>query len=336
MDARGHAPLPRAADLCSNDAMPSPAPPRPRTAFAAALAAVFLPGAARAAAVEIESRIGAGAWTRVPAVEARLGEPVALRVRPVAGGAVRWYRIVPDASTPYNNAVWPWDPGPYRWLGYAKIRYAREELGALRGRWEIAPEPAVGSRWFQAEVEAGGRVLASAGLEANDARGLSPEVLRVTFREGDDLVGHLSGFFEVPGVFGSVPYQVRNFIGVDCADVVMAAWSRANGKPIERDWNVAALARELPTVASTTLASGKPAARLRWDVDVRRGDLVVVRYRGGRQFAHVGALYADANRDGLLDPEDLVMHAGPHALRVSALSEGAFDGEVRILRPRPR
>ncbi len=295
--------------------------------------ACTVPAVARAQAVEIESRVGAGAWQRTRAVEARAGTPVSLRVAPSAGGTIRWYRIVPDASKPYNNAVWPWDPGPYRWLGYARIRYARSELEAFRGRWEIALDAAMGSRWFQAEVEAAGRIRASPGLERNDARGLSSEVLRVTLREGDDLVGWLTGFYGVPGVFGSVPYQVRNYVGVDCADVLMAAWALAGGRPIERDWNVVALTRELPLVAATTIATGRPAARLRWGEDVRRGDLVAVRYAGGRQFAHVGALYRD-DGDGTLGGEDLVIHAGPAALHVSKLVEGAFDGEVRVLRPR--
>ncbi|HET8542034.1 MAG TPA: hypothetical protein VFL83_19310 [Anaeromyxobacter sp.] len=302
---------------------------------AVAAAVAVLPAAALGDGIDVESRVGAGEWGRTAAVEARLGTPVALRVRPVAGGTIRWYRIVPDASRPYNNAVWPWDPGPYRWLGYAKIGYAREELEALRGRWEIAPEAKAGSRWFQAEViEPTGRVRSSPGLERNDARGLSPDVVRVTFREGDDLVGQLTGFFDVPGVFGSVPYQVRNYLGVDCADVLMAAWARANDRPIERDWNVAALVRELPVVAGTTIASGAPAARLRWGEDVRRGDLLAVRYAGWRQFGHVGALYGD-DGDGVLDGEDLVLHAGPQALHLSRLADGPFDGEVKVLRPGP-
>ncbi len=302
--------------------------------LALTVALAILPAAALPADLVVESRVGTGEWRRSTAVEARLGSPVSLRVRPVAGGVIRWYRIVPDASKPYNNAVWPWDPGPYRWLGYAKIRYARAELEASRGAWEIAPALTVGSHWFQAEVELapGGRVLASPGLEQNDARGLSPEVTRVTLRDGDDLVGQLTGFFNVPGVFGSVPYQVRNYLGVDCADVLMGAWARAHAKPIERDWNVAALARELPLVAATTIAKGRPAARLRWGEDVRRGDLVVVRYAGARQFGHVGALYGD-DGDGVLDGEDLVIHAGPEALHLSKLTDGAFDGDVKVLRP---
>jgi membrane protease YdiL (CAAX protease family) len=245
----------------------------------------------------------------------------------------------------------PWDPNPYRWIGYAKIRYERVELTSFRGRWEIpltpgtdawlAGEPPgpglppeLGSHWFQAEVEREGRTSSSPGLAQNDPRGLSPEVQRVTFRDADDLVGHLTGYFNVPGVFGSVPWQVRNYVGVDCADVLMAALARSKGEPIERDQNVAGLTRSLRTVATATLAGGRLSRTLRWGADVRRGDFVAVKYAGWGQFGHVGALYADRNGDGLLDAEDLVLHAGPSPLHLSALGNGAFDGELRVLRPR--
>ena len=315
------------------------------------VAIAFWP-AAGAAGVEIQSRVAGSEWRRVRAVNARAGQAVSLRVGPPPGASVRWYRIVPDVSKPYNNAVWPWDPNPYRWLGFAKIRYAREEIEGFRGRPEIALDPAspawraeiarggggaagLGSYWFQVEVESGGRVLASPGLELNDHRGLSPAILRVTFRSGDDILGHLTGFFNVPGVFGSVPYQVANYIGVDCADVIMAAYAEARGEPVVADHNVAGLTRTLPVVGTTRIASGTPAAPLRWGTDVRAGDLLAVKYDGWSQFGHIGALYKDENGNGLLDAADLVLHAGPLPLRLSTMGEGLFDGEVKILRPRP-
>jgi hypothetical protein len=224
----------------------------------------------------------------------------------------------------------------------------------LRGRWEVALSPAfstwgaaaatgdagvdlpagIGSHWFQAEVTLPDRALSSPGLETIEPRGLSPDVFRVTFRDGDDLVGHLTGYFNVPRIFGSVPWQVRHYVGVDCADVLMAALAGAKREPIERDYNVAMLTRSLPTVATATLGGGELSRRLRWGADVRRGDFVAVKYAGRGQFAHVGALFADRNGDGLLDADDLVIHAGPAPLHPSPLGAGAFDGELRILRPR--
>ncbi len=65
--------------------------------------------------------------------------------------------------------------------------------------------------------------------------------------------------------------------------------------------------------------------------DVRRGDVIAVRYRSGQQFRHVGVLAGDGN--GILDGRDVVIHARPRPLRYSYLSEGNFNGEVVILRP---
>lgn len=49
--------------------------------------------------------------------------------------------------------------------------------------------------------------------------------------------------------------------------------------------------------------------------------------------ANIGALFSDANRNDVLDGDDLVIHAGPQPLHYSHLKEGNFDGHVVILRP---
>ncbi len=102
---------------------------------------------------------------------------------------------------------------------------------------------------------------------------------------------------------------------------------------MERDYNVAALVKELPNSIHVTLAKGEPTRRVEIGRDVRPGDLLAVRYAGARQYGHIGTFYADANQNGVLDGEDLVLHAGPDALHTSRLDEGGFDGEVAVLRP---
>ncbi|AKJ05016.1 hypothetical protein ATI61_10287 [Archangium gephyra] len=312
--------------------------------------------------VSIEARGDSGRWTRAAFISPRKGEAVALRVAPRPGASIRWYRIYADLSRSYKNANHPWEPSPYAWTGWGKIPYLREELRSLRGHWEIhpldasgkvlrgeelEPHPAraphsvedVGTFWFQAEVDEGGATSRSPGLELSDDRGLSPKVFRLSIREGDGYLGYLTSFFNVPGLFGSVPYQSYNYIGVDCADVLMAARARWMGKPLERDYNVAALVEELPRTARVQLRQGSPDRALPIGESIRPGDLLAVRYPGARQFQHVGAFYSDGNANGLLDADDLILHAGPEALHLSRLGEGAFDGEVAILRPersRPR
>ena len=81
------------------------------------------------------------------------------------------------------------------------------------------------------------------------------------------------------------------------------------------------------------MVDGEPAETLKWGKDVKRGDLIAVRYEGRTRFQHIGALYADADRDGKLGAADLVVHAGPHALHTVKLERGSFDGTVVILRP---
>lgn len=312
--------------------------------------------------LSIEVRGGSGRWTQAAFISPRKGEAVALRVAPRPGASIRWYRIYADLSRYYKNANHPWEPSPYAWTGWGKIPYLREELRSLRGHWEInpldasgrvlrgeelEPHPAkaphyvedVGTFWFQAEVEERGATSRSPGLEQSDHRGLSPKVFRISIREGEGYLGYLTSFFNVPGLFGSVPHQSYNYIGVDCADVLMAARARWTGKPLERDYNVAALVEELPRTARVQLRKGTPDRALPLGESLRPGDLLAVRYPGARQFQHVGAFYSDGNANGLLDADDLVLHAGPEALHLSRLGDGAFDGEVAILRPersRPR
>lgn len=319
-------------------------------------------------AVAIESQVGTGAWSQTTAVLARQGQRVALRVAPIPKGSIRWYRIRPRLDVRYNNAVWPWLPGAYRWKGYDTIHYQREPLPQYNGQWTIEPwrskpveaapsgvwarlwawvrqwggsdPPAsfersdLGSFWFQAEVRAGETLWRSPGLEARTAKGLSPEVLRVSIRQSDDLLGHLTAYFNVPGIFGSTPYQVRHHIGVDCADVLMAAHANWQGTTLTRDYNVAMLTEQFPVLLQTKVTAGEPAADIRWGRTVRAGDWLAVKYPGGTQYQHIGALYKDANGNGRLDAADWVLHAGPDPLQISALAAGGFDGTVLVLRPR--
>jgi hypothetical protein len=84
------------------------------------------------------------------------------------------------------------------------------------------------------------------------------------------------------------------------------------------------------------VTAGSPAVEVRWGTDVKPGDFVAVRYPGRRQYQHIGALYSDANRNGKLDPADLVIHAGPEALQLSPLVGGHFDGHVTVIRATDR
>jgi len=305
------------------------------------------------AGAAIEFRVDGGRWQVGSSTTILKGQKIELRTRVVPGAAVRWYQIFPDVSAMYKNANFPWDQDAYKWIGFGKIRYFREEIRGFRDQWRVRPfrptqrsqgfrnESArsryfhyeVGSFWFQVEVENDGKVDSSPGIKDSDHRGLSPKVFRVSVRDGDGFLGYLTTFFNVPAVFGSVPFQSNNYIGADCADTLIAARGKWRGETPTRNYNVAMLVKELPTVAEFDLSGGRPNKQIRWGKDVRPGDFIAVRYQGARSYQHIGALFGDRNDDGRLDAEDTMLHAGPYPLALDRLSSGAFDGHVSILRP---
>jgi hypothetical protein len=304
--------------------------------------------------VAILSSVDGGPWARQKAIYPLKGQQVRLRVDKVLGGRIRWFRIVPDISKTYKNANFPWEQNPYQWAGFAKIDYHRGQLGQFRGCWEIEPfgksgaatvqegrwnrsskyyHEDVGSFWFQAEVAKEGVIYRSAGIEDGDEKGLSPQVFRVSIRDGEGYLGYLSSFFNVPGLFGSVTYQSENYIGVDCADVLVAAYGKWRKRPMRKNYNVAMVVSEWPRVREFDVHQGNTTTGIKWGRDIRPGDFIAVRYKGGRQYQHIGAFWRDANTNGILDGGDTVIHAGPQPLHYSYLSGGNFDGHVAVVRP---
>ena len=190
----------------------------------------------------------------------------------------------------------------------------------------------LGTFWFQAEVTTGGKVKRSAGIEEVDRRGLGRKVFRASIRQSDDFLGHLTSFFNVPGVFGSVIHQSRHYLGVDCADVLATARARWKGLVLKRNYNVDMLTTELRVVSELDLEGGSTSKQVRWGEDVRPGDLIAVRYDGGKRYQHIGALWEDADGNGVLNGLDRAIHVGPDAMRLTRLA-GAFTGHLLILRP---
>jgi hypothetical protein len=314
------------------------------------------------AMLRVQAREPGGAWTTGRAIYPLTASGTVLRIRNVPGGAPRWYMIFPDLTRNYANANHPWMPGAYEWTGMDRIAYHRIELVDHRGEREIAPFDGstdpwdeifewlrgrgaddrrlsmyrrdVGTFWFQAEVEAGGGLLRSHGIEDSTRHGISNRVARVSVTGRPGLLGQISSFHNVPGVFGSVLQQSRNHIGADCADLLMAAWSRWKRRALDRNHNVQMMVGRFPKRAEFEMSGGTPERPLAWGVDVFQGDFIAVRYgTEGRKYHHVGALWEDADGDGALGPADLVIHAGPDPLHLSRLEAGAFDGRVIVLKP---
>lgn len=317
----------------------------------ALLLALALPAAA--APLSIEWSVSSGPWSSARALSPLAGAQVRLRVKAGPGAKVRWYQLIPDLDTMYKNANFPWERDAYKWAGFAKMRVDREELRRFRDRPEIelfaarrraklgdwteyeSPlprsafyHPDAGSFWFQAEVEEGRVTRRSPGLESSDHRGLSPSVLRVSVREVPGYLGWVTSYFNVPALFGSVPWQTDHYLGADCADTLVGAHGHWSGALSSVNYNVDRLVAELPAVAEVD--SGSPDT-VRWGETVRAGDLVAVRYPGARRYQHVGVLVSD-DGNGVLDDGDAVLHAGPLPLQLDRLGSGPFGGHLKVLR----
>lgn len=304
--------------------------------------------------LQLQVKVDEGPWTAGPAAPLQ-GQAVRLRVDAPPGAAVRWYQLVPDLVEMHKNARFPWEPRAYEWEGFGKIPVERVELTAFRGKTEAElfpragawtdapPSPSqrtpyyredAGSFWFQAEAELDGRVARTPGPEAGDHRGLSPKVMRVSVREGPGLAGWLSSFYNVPALFGSVPYQSWNYIGVDCADALVTAHGRHAGREDPKNWNVDQLVAALEKRGDAAVSEdGRVTGDLRWGRDVLAGDFVAVKYPGARRWQHIGLLAGD-DGDGRLSGGDAVIHAGPRPLARDTLGGGAFPGAVAVLRPK--
>lgn len=314
------------------------------------------------ASLQIEARQGAsGRWGRGAAVWSPQPEALSLRVRPIEGATVRWFLIFAEIDQPYKNANHPWEPDAYKWVGFQPIRYHRLELEELRGAWEIQPFAAGRTYWdrvqrafasrgqrfdarfnqeragtwrFQAIAQKGSKRWRTPGLEDIEDRGISRRVMKVSILDREGFTGYLRSYLNVPGIFGSVSHQSNHHIGVDCADLLVAAHGHWRRRPTSRNYNVSMLVAEWPHAAEADLSAGVPDAPLAWGTQIKPGDFIAVRYEGRTRYQHIGALMEDTDGDGVLSAGDTVFHAGPYPPHESLLSEGAFDGHVVILRPR--
>jgi hypothetical protein len=345
------------------------------------------PGAPRYETDPVQARVGEPVELAVVLVGARgvvLGDAPRVRLdgRAVtpraplpAGATVTWIQVEPRrghaefpspnaSTTSFSNAVL-FGPNHGRWRGYDRLEYtqhpvapgpdAHTEGNVLRVSAAHPEDRAhdthagAGSSWFAARVHLpdGGEVSTPDATRV-ERMGLSPTVMRVSFRADDTYVGWLSTYFHVTSVFGSngptaTLHQSDRYTGADCADVLVGAL-RASGRrelPYGSVASIGTYARPLTGVlrideGGLRDASGEAVA-LRWGVDVRPGDLVTIDYADDpgqslpRAWDHIGALVGDApppSPDGVLSPGDTLRHMGAHGLEDTALVHG---GPMRIV-----
>jgi hypothetical protein len=315
------------------------------------------------ATLAMQVSIRGGAWSSEPVATGLSGDAVRLRLASTVpqSASIRWYLVVPDLSRPYNNANPPGSEGAYRWRGMDAIDYYRVHLPALDNQMEVAPfshagplhagvrawlkargashaarfyHDTIGTFRFEAEIEHRGERWRTPGAADRDHRGISSRVMRVSLGSDNSYLGHLRAYFNVPGVFGSTSAQANGYLGVDCADALMAAFGHHRGKPPIRNYSVAMLVSKARNPRTVDFEQGQVIEpSLRWGKDVRPGDFVAVRYPGARTYQHIGALEADQDGDGLLSAADTVLHAGPWPLTSSRLDSGMFHGRLTLFAP---
>lgn len=345
---------------------------------------VLLPSTARADVRAVLVAGPAGAVASDAPVQARLGEPVEVRVALVdgrevladvparvgrrsrhvgplpAGIRVEWRRVEPErvhVRTPspnpgldsFSNAVLT-GPDHGAWLGLDPLEYREQPLGgpdveidgALARVSAAHPtDPRLdrnggaGTMWIAARVTlADGTVLDTAGAGDVDRFGLSAEVMRVSFRTGDDYLGWLATYFNVPFVFGSMSTQVERYTGTDCADALIGG-RRREGREVPYV-SVAGLSRVASPRSEARVLDDEghlPGEPLVWGDDVQPGDLVTIDYLGPgddaalpRPWDHIGALVAD-DGDGVLDGDDVLRHMGMLGLVDEPLRD---HGRIRL------
>ena len=246
----------------------------------------------------------------------------------------------PNASVPvYANAV-VLGPDHGKWIGFDRLEYFETPVAGeattlvVRDALPSAPtaraEPwlGLGVMHLAATLHLGDATIATAGAEDAPDGTLAAHVFRYSFRGGDDFLGWLTSYFNVPYLFGSAGKgaraQAERYVGADCADVLVAALRRS-GRKLEYT-SVGDLVDDLPRVTGP----------------VRPGDLYALDYVDyadlPRSWDHIVALVEDRGPDGKPDgkpgPEDLVIDTGnADGLKVAPLAD---QGDVRIAVLRPR
>ncbi len=252
----------------------------------------------------------------------------------------------PNASVPvYANAV-VLGPDHGKWIGFDRLEYFETALagggtsrivraalpspGALLASTAPRAEPFVGLgvMHLAATVRLGDVTASTPGAEDAPDGTLAARVFRYSFRSGDDFLGWLTSYFNVPYLFGSAGKgaraQAERYVGADCADVLVAALRRTGRR------------LDYTSVGDLVDALPRPSG------PVRAGDLYALDYVGfadlPRSWDHIVALVEDRGPDGKPDgkpgPEDLVIDTGnADGLKVAPLAE---QGDVRIMVLRPR
>jgi hypothetical protein len=235
--------------------------------------------------------------------------------------SIKWFKIEPKESS-YNNGR----GNSFRW---DKINYKETLIDS--NKWVIEPDAhptdkfkdindGLGTMRYKVKIFNNGRELFTPGKESTDIQGIKKDVHRISFRKDNSFVGWLSSFFNLPYIYGSSgidseTHQSENYVGADCADLLVAAY-RKSGKKIPYTYaaglsnfaNIVVKQSNLRTDGENYYNQNK---LLEFGKDVKEGDLILF------GTSHVGAIIEDKSNpdskyagrpDGIFNIYDLMIH----------------------------
>jgi hypothetical protein len=222
-----------------------------------------------------------------------------------------WNRVEPAAKS-YSNGDGPtfhFEPIEYRATAIAKatggslVPDVRPTLTPDHGN-------GVGTMRYQIVVHQDDRTITSPGPDARRGRGsggLTDDVFRVSIRRDDTYLGYLTEMYGQPYVWASAglsdaTHQSERLEGADCADFVVYGARRA-GSRFAYTWTGG-----LPEITKLLAAGTRGDDGIYRDKRgrplpfTRKGDLILFP-------RHVAALVEDRGTIGVLDDQDIVVHA---------------------------
>jgi hypothetical protein len=250
--------------------------------------------------------------------------------------ALAWNRIEPAVADMSNTSSGQFAFEAIDYRATAIANAAGKTALAADVRPTLTPDHGggVGTMRYQLSVTAGGKTITTPGTEARRGRGsggLTDAVHRVSIRRDDTYLGYLTELYGQPYIWASAgttdaTHQSERLEGADCADFVVYG-ARRMGMKVPYTWTA-----ELPRYAKT-LAKGEP------DGDgvyrdahgdaiafTRVGDLILFP-------RHVGVLVEDRGTRGVLDDQDIIMHALFDTPKEVAIKDSGYDNlPISVLR----
>jgi hypothetical protein len=270
-----------------------------------------------------------------PAIELGGKRQAARALAEAPPAKLAWFKVEPRVESMSNT-----ESGAFR---FEPIDYGESEVEAWRDRSSVTADVrptltpdrggGLGTMRFKLVATTAGGSFATPGAEARRARGsggLTDAVHRVSLRRDDTYLGFLTELYGQPYIWASAgtssaAHQSERLEGADCADFVIYG-RRRMGEDRAYTWTGA-----LPQV-TRRLAAGHPGAGGVY-VDERGQPLPFTRAGDLLLFPrHVGVLVEDRGRPGVLDGQDVMVHAYFASPREQAVGESDYHAapvEVR-------